>query len=309
MKKVLIFVTLICTAVLPLSGCNQAETTEASEIISLEAEVAASEILEVSRNEASDESSEDEYIEYSEESEDESSEDTVAETKFSYYILDKSAKTAEIRGYILGDDTNITIPSEIDGYTIISIADSTFQDDSELTGVIICDGIESIGESAFENCASLESVTISDSVTSMGYKAFCNCTGLTSVEIGNGLTAIEDCAFNSCAKLKSVIIPDSVEVIGLNAFCWCTSLSSVTIGSGVTTIEYGAFDQTNITEITIPASVTTLSGSFLSRHIEPENSRSAKDYTTEGITIYGYEKSSAYYYAKNNNITFVCLDE
>ena len=62
-----------------------------------------------------------------------------------------------------------------------SIGYGAFSNCSNLTSVVIGDGVTSIGEDAFSNCYSLTSVVIGDSVTSIGYWAFYWCTSLTSV--------------------------------------------------------------------------------------------------------------------------------
>ena len=57
---------------------------------------------------------------------------------------------------------------------------SAFKDRSDLTSVVIPDGVTRIGVSAFDNCTSLTSVTIPDSVTYIGKGAFEGCSGLTN---------------------------------------------------------------------------------------------------------------------------------
>ena len=52
---------------------------------------------------------------------------------------------------------------------------------TEITELVIPDGVTSIGDHAFSNCSGLTSVTIPDSVTSIRYNAFYNCSSLTSV--------------------------------------------------------------------------------------------------------------------------------
>lgn len=72
---------------------------------------------------------------------------------YEYTVLDNG--TVEITGYN-GSDTEIVIPSEIDGKSVTSI-----------------------GGDAFAACTGLTSIIIPNSVTSIGYGAFSDCTGLT----------------------------------------------------------------------------------------------------------------------------------
>ena len=94
--------------------------------------------------------------------------DTQAAVATFSYTLDGDKAT--ITGYS-GDSARLTIPSMIDGYAVVAIADDAFAS-SKLTSVTIPDGITKIGWFAFSECSSLTSITIPDSVTSIGYSAF-----------------------------------------------------------------------------------------------------------------------------------------
>ncbi len=56
-------------------------------------------------------------------------------------------------------------------------------ENTEITKLVIPDGVTSIGNYAFEGCSGLTSVTIPNSVTSIDYRAFRDCSGLTSVKV------------------------------------------------------------------------------------------------------------------------------
>ena len=148
--------------------------------------------------------------------------------------------TVEV-GRNLNASGNITIPATITNgentYTVTSIGNSAFSWCSDLTSVVIPDGVTSIGNSAFSYCSGLTSVTIPDSVTS----------------IGNG-------AFSWCSDLTSVTIPDIVTSIGNHAFFF-TGLTSITIPDGVTSIGNSAFKCSGLTSVTIPGSVTSIGDS------------------------------------------------
>jgi len=90
-----------------------------------------------------------------------------AEAKFLYTT---SGDKATITGYT-GNDISLTIPSHIDGYAVVAIADDAFSSD-ELSSVVIPNGVENIGWFAFKECEALKTVTIPNSVTSIGYSAF-----------------------------------------------------------------------------------------------------------------------------------------
>lgn len=52
---------------------------------------------------------------------------------------------------------------------------------TEMTSIVIPDGVTSIGDNAFYNCSSLTSVTIGDGVTSISNSAFSGCSSLTDI--------------------------------------------------------------------------------------------------------------------------------
>lgn len=78
----------------------------------------------------------------------------------------------------LGGSGTVTVPSQIEGCPVISIADGAFRG-QDVTAVILPDTVESIGWFAFAGCVKLESVTLPRSVCAIAYAAFENCTHLT----------------------------------------------------------------------------------------------------------------------------------
>ncbi len=173
---------------------------------------------------------------------------------YDYSYLDDG--TVEIIGYT-GTDTDLVIPSEIDGFTVTRIGDSAFAFNSSVSTVTIPDTVTSIGKEAFMYC-DFTSVTIPESVTKIESNAFCMCEFLTSVKIPESVTQIELGAFMLCKKLDTVTIPDSVTSIDLFAFASCYALKSISIPDSVTSIGYSAFQKTGLTNVDISANVTAI---------------------------------------------------
>ena len=92
-----------------------------------------------------------------------------------HYVIQNG--TAVICAY-LGQSDHVTIPREIVGYPVSSIADNAFAGTS-VTSVIVPDTVTELGWFAFADCTSLTSVTLPASVASIGYGAFDGCPNLT----------------------------------------------------------------------------------------------------------------------------------
>lgn len=87
------------------------------------------------------------------------------------------------------------------------------------------------------------------------------CTKLVSIKFNEGLERINDDAFRYCTGLESISIPSTVTYIGTMAFAFCTNLSEVTIDDGCSVyIEENTFAETNISNITLPSSITSING-------------------------------------------------
>ena len=81
---------------------------------------------------------------------------------------------------------------------------------------------------------------------------------ITSIVICEGVTNVGASAFSSCGYLTAVMLPDSIRKIGSDAFANCYSLSEITIPNGVISIGRHALAGCNMTNITIPGSVTSI---------------------------------------------------
>ena len=175
------------------------------------------------------------------------------------YKVNDDGKTCAIGGIGSVTDADLVIPSKIDQYTVTSIADNAFKDCTNLTSVVIPDGVTGIGDWTFSGCTSLTSITIPDGLTGIGEWAFSGCTSLASITIPDSVTKIGIYAFQNCKSLKSITLSDNVTGIGDYAFRGCIGLTSITLGDSVTYIGWYAFeDCTDLTSITLPDSVTKI---------------------------------------------------
>ena len=184
--------------------------------------------------------------------------------------------------------TSVTIPASVTTigdnafYGSTSLATVEFDANSQLT---------SIGEYAFGSCILLTNISLPNSVSYVGFQAFSG-PALESINIPDSLTDTDNFVESVYAEsvtvsanhttLKSVdgvifskdgatlvlypsldertsyTIPSGVTTIGYSAFRSNSNLTNLTIPDGVTTIEAYAFDNTNILEFNISASVISI---------------------------------------------------
>ena len=144
-------------------------------------------------------------------------------------------------------DTEVYIPTIIDGYKVTAIADYAFAENSAITFIKIPNTVTTIGDRAFYKCTSITEFTIPESVTDIGLQVFDGCEKLTtayyncpygdrnnpflSVQslkkiVFGGLTVPNYVAYGN-PYLETVVISETVESISAYAFCGCSALKNV----------------------------------------------------------------------------------
>lgn len=92
-------------------------------------------------------------------------------------------------------------------------------------------------------------VVIDDGITVIGQFSFLDCTNLLEANIPSSATAIGNQAFNKCKNLSKIILPEGVTSIGTYTF-GTTSLTEITLPSTLTSVGTSSFQYTNtLTEI------------------------------------------------------------
>lgn len=149
---------------------------------------------------------------------------------------------------------------------------------SKITEIIIGKDITIVGSNAFVWCSGVKTVTFESEsrLEQIKNQAFHSLNQLSSIEFPASLTEIGQGAFYKCESLVTVTFqkPESLLTIGSSAFGDCTSLQyfnnpeqSATheiIPVSVTEIGQKAFQNCSamIGQVTIPAEIETLSGTF-----------------------------------------------
>ncbi len=199
-------------------------------------------------------------------------------------VIYKDTQLAFTLSSVSGD---ITVP---DGIT--EIGANAFKGNTAITSVKLPDSVTTIGNQAFGNCTNLKTVNLPSKLESIGNYAFSGCTSLEMVTIPSGVKKIGTEAFSNCSGMKgSIRLPGSITSFGGYMFEGCTGITSVYFedATDAANTSYGSSllrDCTSLTEVripetysakfnnlvyqctalkkmTVPASVTNFSGSYL----------------------------------------------
>ena len=170
------------------------------------------------------------------------------------YTVNPDGQTCTVTRLRSYQDTDIVVPSLLDGYTVTGIYHGVFANRYELTSITLPETVTEIGSSAFAYCTKLVNIYIPEGVKTIGIAAFTNCMKLKSITIPDSVTRLGtpksdedyilsdyDGVFSNCNALETVEIGNGVEKIGDYAFYYCVSLKNVKLGSGIKSIGERAF--------------------------------------------------------------------
>lgn len=178
----------------------------------------------------------------------------------------------------IGNETEVVIPSEIDGIIVTMIGQDTFYFSNEIEAITIPESISeivclwSVHYSIFEQCHSLENIYVDDNnkvfSSQDGILYTKDKTGLlqypqgkkeTSFIIPDSVRYCASYAFLDCTQLTSITIPDSMIGISNSVFSGCAELSNINIPKSVKNIGHYAFANcSNLSNVLIPNSVTEI---------------------------------------------------
>ncbi len=181
---------------------------------------------------------------------------------------------------IVGEDgkpvtmKEFTLPSDV-----VEIAPNAFEGQTNLERIVIPASVQSVGKRAFANCFNLKEVIFAEGCTPLiGVGAFSGCYSLETVKMPTNLRAnskgyfvVNEQLFDGCRKLKSVTLPQNTTHIGQDGggtgsaytFRNCFALEKITLPDSLKSIGNSAFINAGLKEVVIPASVTTLAGSYV----------------------------------------------
>ncbi len=105
-------------------------------------------------------------------------------------------------------------------------------------------------------------IHLPESMQKIDYESLYGMKSLKKVDMKNNVTLISAYAFCACTSLSEISISDSLKHISNLAFKFCTSLKHIDLPEGLESIYDGAFENTGLTEITIPSTVEKVDNAF-----------------------------------------------
>ncbi len=162
-----------------------------------------------------------------------------------------------------------------------------------ITDLKLPESLTTIGYGAFSNCTKLKTINLSNGVKRIEKQAFTTCTALKEINLGQ-ITYLGDSAFLQCTNLEKIQLPETLDSIGYNPFEYCVKLveintdpnskfftsvdgvlyakdlstlyaypnarvdKTLVLPSKVTIIKAGAFSNTHIKSVTLPAGLKSI---------------------------------------------------
>lgn len=137
------------------------------------------------------------------------------------------------------------------------------------------ENLEKIATNAFFNCTKITKVVSNDKLKYIDEYAFYNCCNLVEFTFGKEIKKVRSKAFECCCLLKEVVFPDTVTYVGASVLA-------------------GGAENIKVT--------------FLNQNTVIGESDDDKIFSRDQIvTIYGYENSTAQFYAEKNKRNFVIV--
>ena len=168
-----------------------------------------------------------------------------------FKILDRDKKTCQVgngeeASVSMGTTGQITIPDEVYDFKVTAIGEEGFYNRTQLTSIILPDGIERIGTLAFYHCTSLQVLDIPNSVTYISNDAFIECTNLQvniSYDIVGNLSynhpsesgadiMITPPSSGNVSGMQRIFIPRFATNISERCFSNCKSVKVIEVAAG-----------------------------------------------------------------------------
>lgn len=223
-------------------------------------------------------------------------------TGFYYYFLDdNSIKIVQYDGF----DSDITVPSQINGYQVASLGNLAFNYGERYSGVpvksiVLPETLKELENSAFNSCESLQTITIPASVTKIGDFVFTACSSLKEINVSAGNSQyisrdgilydkeMNDLLYYPAGKAGAYTVPSGVKTIHDYAFYYTSGIHTLILPQSLRRAGEGAFAESAIKTIYFQGDVPEL-GNYIFTGLDLQGfyPKGNKTWNTEGMNDYG----------------------
>lgn len=201
---------------------------------------------------------------------------TIIDTEKKYCQVggETTGEIADLRAISANTSGQVTIPWNVNGYTVIGIRQSAFNGCKQLKYINLPNTIEYIDNFAFYECENLSYINIPNGTKGVSYRAFYGCKMMTSFKMPESVTYLGDDLFLGCKRLRYIEVDESNKTYDSRNRCNAiieTSTNTLlygcynsTIPDGIECIGDEAFYNTDIQRVDIPASVRKIGYSVFS---------------------------------------------
>jgi hypothetical protein len=119
--------------------------------------------------------------------------------------------------------------------------------------------VSRIGGEAFSFCSNLSEVVLSEGLTKVSHDAFRECLGLVSITVPRSVRRLAPRAFDSCRNLAEVELSEGLIELSRGVFWNCTSLRMISLPDSITTIRHDAFADSGLEAVILPGQVANIS--------------------------------------------------
>ena len=273
MKKT-ICAALLCALVLSVFAACTTEIVNdnSSQAEDVSLETSSSDVVDVSSAEPSEDISDISDINdvgSSAESTDQSGDQipVYASGNYLYTITNNVVKLVKY----IGDEEELVLPAEIDGYELTAIDAEAFNESEKLKRLTVSDTVVNIAEGCLASCASLEYLELGSGVAVFTVSDLFGLTKLEEIVVNKANTSFssQNGILYSADASVLLLCPRALEAEALSlrktlaeideyAFAECIGVEKVTVPTGCALSEYSFFHCTSLTSVELPIGLESI---------------------------------------------------
>lgn len=180
----------------------------------------------------------------------------ITSEKFTYYLNIEEYET-DVK------DTDVVQGNSLAGFvklpsTLTSIPDSAFEENEDITNLVIPSSVTACEVDAFCFMRGLKSVSIPESVTSIGEFAFYENINLETLFLPDNITILPASSVRFCYKIEYVKLPKGLTELGNSALAEAKLLTKIDIPTSLNATGKLVFGGSGLVKVELPDSLTNM---------------------------------------------------